>query len=72
MEYYRYKIGNFECGFYREDAPLSSDAVLGEVLKITNEICDSIPYYAYGDNEAAVRMIKAIHKIREKILSISS
>ena len=41
---YDYKIGNFECGFYGEKEPLSSDAVLDDVrplLKFVDWILES-------------------------------
>jgi len=36
-EFYNYRIGNFECGFYEEEKPLSSHAVLDEVLAILTQ-----------------------------------
>lgn len=33
MEDYRYRVGNFECGFYGEEEPLSSHTVLCDVYR---------------------------------------
>lgn len=41
---------------------------LADVLEIVDGVLNTIPFYAYGDNEAAVRMIEALHKIRDKVL----
>lgn len=37
MEDCKYRIGNFECGFYGEDKPLSSHAVLADVRALQEE-----------------------------------
>lgn len=42
-------------------------SLLADVRAIVDDVIDTIPYYAYGDNEAAVRMIEALHKIRDKV-----
>jgi hypothetical protein len=50
------------------DRERSAYVQLADVLEIVDGVLKTIPFYAYGNNEAAVRMIEALHKIRDKVL----
>lgn len=46
------------------------EVVLSEILRITDGVVN-IPYYAYGDNEAAVRMAEVLRNIRNYVEGIT-
>ncbi len=51
MGNYRYRVGNFECGFYGEEEPLSSHAVLDDVVKLLTEYTQYLYKFGYLDDD---------------------